>query len=63
VTELATAAGIGILRATGVEFEAEISFSGLAQLLTPLRADFGPHNIAWTFPEVVHPALLDFLRK
>jgi non-heme chloroperoxidase len=23
----------------------------------------GPHNIAWTHPDVVNPALLDFLAR
>ena len=31
--------------------------------LTFVTVDGGPHNIAWTFPEVVNAALLDFLRK
>jgi DNA-binding CsgD family transcriptional regulator len=38
--ELAAAAGTRVLRAAGVEFEAEVSFSALDQLLAPLRADF-----------------------
>jgi hypothetical protein len=38
--ELAAAAGTRVLRAMGVEFEAEVSFSALDQLLAPLRADF-----------------------
>jgi DNA-binding CsgD family transcriptional regulator len=35
--EIATAAGSAVLRASGVEFEAEVSFSVLNQLLSPLR--------------------------
>ncbi|HEX8346347.1 MAG TPA: alpha/beta hydrolase [Actinoplanes sp.] len=31
--------------------------------LTFVTVDGGPHNIAWTFPEVVNAALLDFLTK
>jgi non-heme chloroperoxidase len=31
--------------------------------LTFVTVDGGPHNIAWTFPEVVNAALLDFLKK
>jgi non-heme chloroperoxidase len=23
----------------------------------------GPHNVAWTHPDIVNPALLDFLAK
>jgi non-heme chloroperoxidase len=30
--------------------------------LTFVTVEGGPHNIAWTHPEVVNPALLDFLR-
>jgi pimeloyl-ACP methyl ester carboxylesterase len=26
-----------------------------------LPVEGGPHNISWTFPEVVNPALLEFL--
>jgi non-heme chloroperoxidase len=31
--------------------------------LTFVAVEGGPHNIAWTHPEVVNPALLDFLAK
>jgi non-heme chloroperoxidase len=31
--------------------------------LTFVTVEGGPHNIAWTHPEVVNPALLDFLAK
>ncbi|MGI5240358.1 AAA family ATPase [Dactylosporangium sp. CA-139066] len=31
--------GVRVLRASGVEFEAEVSFAGLHQLLSPLRAE------------------------
>jgi non-heme chloroperoxidase len=31
--------------------------------LTSVTVEGGPHNIAWTHPEVVNPALLDFLAK
>ena len=31
--------------------------------LTVVTVAGGPHNIAWTHPEVVNPALLDFLAK
>ena len=27
-----------------------------------VRVEGGPHNIGWTFPEQVNPALLDFVR-
>lgn len=37
---LAAASGTRVLRATGVEFEAVMSFSGLKQLLLPLRDEF-----------------------
>ena len=30
--------------------------------LTFVTVKDGPHNIAWTHPEVVNPALLDFLK-
>ena len=30
--------------------------------LTVVTVEGGPHNIAWTHPEVVNPALLDFVR-
>jgi hypothetical protein len=36
--EMAAAAGVCVLRASGVEFEASISFSGLNQTLLPLLA-------------------------
>jgi DNA-binding CsgD family transcriptional regulator len=38
--EAAAASGIRVLRAGGVQFEAEVSFSGLHQLLLPLHDDF-----------------------
>lgn len=28
-----------------------------------VKVEGGPHNIAWTFPEIVNPALLDFIRS
>ena len=31
--------------------------------LTFVSVDGGPHNVGWTFPEVVNPAMLDFLAK
>ncbi|MFE3254696.1 alpha/beta fold hydrolase [Nocardia sp. NPDC059091] len=34
---------------------------GLVKDLTVVTVQGGPHNIAWTHPEVVNPALLDFL--
>jgi non-heme chloroperoxidase len=34
---------------------------GLIKDLTFVTVEGGPHNIAWTHPEVVNPALLDFL--
>jgi DNA-binding CsgD family transcriptional regulator len=37
--EMASSAGVCVLRASGVEFEASISFSGLNQTLIPLLAD------------------------
>jgi DNA-binding CsgD family transcriptional regulator len=39
--EFAVGAGTRSLRATGVEFEATVSFSGLGQLLLPLRSELG----------------------
>jgi non-heme chloroperoxidase len=36
---------------------------GLIADLTVVTVDGGPHNIAWTHPEVVNPALLEFLKK
>jgi len=42
--EAATAAGTRVLRAVGVEFEADVSFSGLHQILFPLLAEFGQLN-------------------
>src|SRR5258708_13250584 len=39
--EMATSVGACVLRASGVEFEAGISFSGLNQTLLPLLAEFG----------------------
>ena len=36
---------------------------GLIKDLTFVTVEGGPHNIAWTFPDVVNPALLDFLGK
>jgi DNA-binding CsgD family transcriptional regulator len=38
--EAAEASGIRVLRAGGAQFEAELSFSGLHQLLLPLQQDF-----------------------
>jgi DNA-binding CsgD family transcriptional regulator len=39
--EAAAAAGTRVLRAAGVEFEADVSYSGLHQVLFPLLAEFG----------------------
>lgn len=36
---------------------------GLIEDLTFVTVEGGPHNIAWTHPDVVNPALLDFLAK
>jgi len=36
---------------------------GLIKDLTFVTVEGGPHNIAWTFPDVVNPALLAFLGK
>ena len=36
---------------------------GLIKDLTVVTVRGGPHNIAWTHPDVVNPALLDFLKK
>ena len=36
---------------------------GLIKDLTVVTVKGGPHNIAWTHPDVVNPALLDFLNK
>jgi non-heme chloroperoxidase len=36
---------------------------GLIKDLTVVTVKGGPHNIAWTHPDVVNPALLDFLKK
>ncbi|MDX6312452.1 MAG: non-heme chloroperoxidase, partial [Streptomyces sp.] len=34
----------------------------LVKDLTFVTVDGGPHNIAWTHPDVVNPALIDFLK-
>ena len=34
---------------------------GLIKDVTLIPVENGPHNIGWTFPEVVNPALLSFL--
>ena len=55
--ERAMARGVRVLRASGVEFEADVPFAGLHQVLVPLAADFehlcNPHrgalNIALGF--------------
>lgn len=39
--DLADAAGMLVLRASGAEFEADVSYSGLNQLLLPLRDELG----------------------
>ena len=31
--------------------------------LTFVTVEGGPHNVAWTYPDVVNPALLDFLAQ
>jgi non-heme chloroperoxidase len=36
---------------------------GLIKDLTFVTVEGGPHNVGWTFPDVVNPALLDFLGK
>ena len=63
---IASAAGMRVLRAAGVEFEAGISFSGLNQLLLPLLGALpqlpGAHrdalNVALGFGEGVPPSRL-----
>jgi non-heme chloroperoxidase len=35
---------------------------GLIKDLQFITVEGGPHNIGWTFPEIVNPALLEFLR-
>ena len=55
--EMALAAGTQVLRAAGVEFEADMSFAGLHQALLPLQGEFNmlsqPHwdalNVALGF--------------
>ena len=37
------------------------SDAGTVVSLTFVTVEGGPHNVAWTHPEVVNPALLDFL--
>jgi DNA-binding CsgD family transcriptional regulator len=39
--EQASASGTGLLRAAGAEFEADVAFAGLNQLLLPLKEDVG----------------------
>jgi non-heme chloroperoxidase len=36
---------------------------GMVNDLTVVTVEGGPHNIAWTHPEVVNPALLDFIKS
>jgi non-heme chloroperoxidase len=36
---------------------------GLIKDLTVVAVKGGPHNIAWTHPDVVNPAILDFLKE
>jgi non-heme chloroperoxidase len=36
---------------------------GLIKNVRLVRVEGGPHNIAWTHPEVVNPALLNFLAE
>ena len=36
---------------------------GLIKDLTFVTVEGGPHNVAWTHPDVVNPALLDFLAR
>ena len=36
---------------------------GLIKDLTLVTVEGGPHNIGWTHPEKVNPALLDFLAR
>jgi non-heme chloroperoxidase len=36
---------------------------GLIKDLTFVTVEGGPHNVAWTHPDIVNPALLDFLAK
>jgi len=43
---IATAAGLRVVRAAGVEFEADLPFSGLHQLLLPLHEEFSKLNSA-----------------
>jgi non-heme chloroperoxidase len=37
--------------------------TGLVKDVQVISVEGGPHNIGWTFPEVVNPALLDFLGR
>lgn len=36
---------------------------GLIDDLTFVTVEGGPHNVAWTHPEIVNPALLEFVTK
>jgi DNA-binding CsgD family transcriptional regulator len=44
--EMATAVGVRVLRAAGVEFEADVSFSGLNQVLLPLGEELAQLSAA-----------------
>jgi DNA-binding CsgD family transcriptional regulator len=44
--EMAVATGTWVMRAAGVELEADVSFSGLSQVLLPLTEEFGPLGTA-----------------
>ncbi len=37
--------------------------TGLIKDVRVVPVEGGPHNIGWTFPEVVNPALLEFLGR
>jgi DNA-binding CsgD family transcriptional regulator len=51
----ATAAGIRVLRAAGVEFEADVSFSGLHQVLLPLGGELA--QLSSTYQDALKVAL------
>ena len=65
-----TADGIGNGAQPGLGRRRILPYPNTAARLPELIKDLkfvtvegGPHNIAWTHPEVVNPALLDFLAE
>ena len=52
---------ITVGRQNSADIESYARLPALFKDLTAVAVEGGPHNIAWTHPDIINPALLDFL--